>query len=47
MILYDVQCTPPMAYKVCHDYFEDIDLNDEEVLRLKDIVLLYYIASND
>lgn len=34
--------------RVCHDYFEDIDLmNDGDILRLKNIVLLDYLASDD
>lgn len=46
MILYEVQCTPLRAYKVCNDYFDDIDLNDGDVLQLKNIVLSRYLASD-
>lgn len=47
MFLYDLQRKPPRAYKVCDDYFEDIDLNDGDVLQFKSIILLCYLVRDE
>lgn len=45
MMIYDLQCHPPRAYKVDDDYFEDIDLNSTDCSRISNKVLLDYICN--